>query len=85
MSVEGWIIWGMCACVLLSCLIATILNWDRQPKRIWKCIRHQGGGTLTTPYQMTQVRAMEWISKNHGEIIYVDDINGFIFYRPTNR
>lgn len=79
----SWLAWFVSFGIFLLTAVGLWVTRTRAPKRIWKCVRHSGGGTLCTPRQMTEERAVTWIAQNHGEVIYIDVDNGFIFYRPT--
>lgn len=48
----------------------------------WRAVRFGGGGTLSSPEDMTEQEAVDWISK-FGEIMYIDREHGFIFYRSS--
>lgn len=52
------------------------------PKFRWSCIRKEGGGTVLTPYPMTEENAIQFVSQNLGMVMYVDRDYHFIFYRP---
>lgn len=57
--------------------------WPRADRRIWKCVRYQGGGSVVTPRSMTIEEATRWLGRdNNGEVMHVDRDRGFIFYRP---
>lgn len=67
-------------------LIRNLLRWfqslwiDANLRHPWRAIRYQGGGTLTSPKDMTEQEAVDWVSKI-GEIMFIDREHGFIFYR----
>ena len=44
---------------------------SRRPfRREWQCIRSHGGGRLTTPGQMSEQEAIEWLGRgNNGEVL----------------
>lgn len=54
---------------------------DQQERVTWTYIRHQGGGTVTSPQPMTELEALEFC-RSLGSVMYVDRARGFIFYRP---
>jgi hypothetical protein len=54
-----------------------------EPKHPWRAIRFQGGGTLTSPREMTEQEACDWVANIiKGEVAFIDRECGFIFYRP---
>lgn len=61
-----------------------IWHWPgREPKRIWRCFRYQGGGALVSPGEMTIKEATAWLGHDcNAEVAHVDYNNAFIFYRP---
>lgn len=74
----GLLIFGIGAVVWL-------FGWPghRQEKRIWRCIRYQGGGSLVSPGEMTLVEVTRWLAQDcNAEVAHVDNEHGFIFYRP---
>jgi hypothetical protein len=53
------------------------------PPHMWKAYRFQGGGIITSPYEMTEDQACMWVANViKGEVAYIDREMGFIFYRP---
>lgn len=53
------------------------------PRHPWKAYRYQGGGVLTSPGDMTEAEALNWVSNIiKGDVSYIDRECGFIFYRP---
>lgn len=51
-------------------------------KHYWTAIRMQGGGSITSPYEMQEWEALIWVSEQlGGEIAFIDREVGFIFYR----
>lgn len=82
--------WGLIDClgtlIILAILTSIwVFHFKRQAnRRIWTCIRYQGGGTFDTPRAMTLVEAHNWLAKSLYEIAYVDHDHGFIFYRSIS-
>lgn len=72
------------AIVLVVLIAIWFFHFREQPqRRIWRCIRYQGGGKLTTPRPMTLEEVTRWLARdNNAEIGCVDQENGFVFYRP---
>lgn len=49
--------------------------------QLWRFVRYQGGGTLTSPELMIAKEALEY-AKALGSVVYLDREHGIIFYRP---
>lgn len=84
MPLGWWIDFaGSCAIlVIIGVIWWTQFRRDRN-RRIWRCVRWQGGGSLVSPRPMTQEEVTLWLARHaNAEVGHVDTDHGFIFYRP---
>jgi hypothetical protein len=52
-------------------------------RRIWRCVRYQGGGVLVSPRRMSLEEVTQWLAESANvEVAHVDENYGFVFYRP---
>lgn len=80
MSTLGNIL-GSWSTWFLFIVILYIALWIRHnSRRVWKCMKTQGGGYVETR-RLTRDRAMKFVNATMGTVLYVDERHGFIFYR----
>lgn len=86
-----WAVGIMVAVVLVALAVAwgfgvyaknAYPDLDHPPRHPWRAVRAQGGGSISSPTDMTEAEALEWTRTLGGSIIYVDREAGIIFYRP---
>lgn len=76
--------------IVCSVIAGLVLLWvwyahfkHHSTRRVWKCYRFQGGGVLVSPKRMTLSEVTLWLGRSVGaEVASVDELYGFIFYRP---
>jgi hypothetical protein len=69
--------------LIMAILIGVwFVHFRARDRRVWRCVRYQGGGAINTPRPMTLDEATHWLGRNNDEACHVDTDHGFIFYRP---
>lgn len=69
--------------LLVFVSIIPIWPWNRKPLQNWIAHAYYGNGKVTIG-RMTRTRAVKYVTENFGEVKFVDDDHGFIFYKSRS-
>lgn len=81
MNLEKWIFITVLFLLPLVLIFLPIWPWNRRRIQTWIVHGYYGTGRVILG-KMTRERAIRMTTKDFGTVMFVDDANGFIFYKP---
>lgn len=81
MSLDKWIFILVLFLLPVILTVLPIWPWNRQRLQVWTVHGYYGAGRIVLG-RMTRKRALQMTAEKFGTVMFVDDANGFIFYKP---